>query len=111
MLPKALQQIMRSLPCSAGLPTSFGLYQNSWPISLDTAFLFVFAPLSVFHIHGQVGSVFSFPVTQARIQPEVGLLTLLGAELFNAVIGGDVVGTQKALAKLGSLLVLWSSSR
>lgn len=66
----------------AGLPTSFGLYQNSWPISLDTAFLFLFAPLSVFHIHGQVGSVFSFPVTQARIQPEVGLLTLLGAELF-----------------------------
>ena len=66
----------------ANLPTAYGLYQNAWPVSLDTSFLFLFAPWSALHFHGQAGTVFSYPFTQGLMAPRAGLLAVAGFELF-----------------------------
>jgi hypothetical protein len=64
------------------LPTAIGLYQNAWPVSVDTSLLFLVAPWQALHLHGQTGTVFSFAVTDADPKPRAGILSLIGAELF-----------------------------
>ncbi len=63
------------------LPTAVGLYQNAWPVGVDSGLTGLFEPFSFFRLHGQVSGVGSYSVSLGDPAARVGLFGLVGGEL------------------------------